>query len=83
MSEWRTIDSAPKDGTAILLWGPYSSEPAIGCWRKASGPRRHADWYGRCDGADAIEHMSDFGTEYRVVEYPTHWMPLPDPPESP
>ena len=38
MSEWQPIDSAPKDGTPVLLWWPYwSRRPTIGYWK-------HSQW---------------------------------------
>jgi hypothetical protein len=50
--EWQPIETAPRDGTRVLLWdgGP---EAYIGYWSGDS-------W----------------------ISYPSHWMPLPDPPVS-
>jgi len=69
MTEWQPIDTAPKDGTAILIWPAKSSfygddtisyivrwQDWKGCWIEASGE------------------------EYDTF-YPTHWMPLPAPPK--
>lgn len=38
MSEWKTIESAPKDGTKILAWPCYSSGVHQVFWHE--GPRR-------------------------------------------
>jgi hypothetical protein len=75
---WRPIESAPRDGTAILLWGPYCSNAAVAAWGRAG---MHNHWVCMADGISAVEYMSDFGTEYATFEVPTHWMPLPSPPE--
>jgi hypothetical protein len=58
--EWQPIDTAPKDGTEVLLTdGKYKR---TGYWA-----RRVGVW-----SIDAIV----------ALEPPTHWMPLPEPPES-
>lgn len=76
--EWRTIETAPKDGTFILLineahqgehplGGPYNAEqkaPRVCRWVKMFRPN-WCDCHGHYD--------SSFE--------PTHWMPLPEPPE--
>lgn len=65
-SEWRSIETAPKDGTRVLLWivseSPYHEDhamPGVGHW---------TEWNG---GGWVRWHR---GT-------PTHWMPLPEPPK--
>lgn len=69
MSEWQKIESAPRDGTRILLWpriirhrGRHYGQrrPEIGYWWT------HADRTGSWVGAGK----------------PTHWMHLPPPPSS-
>jgi len=76
MSEWQPIETAPKDGTTILAWGPYS-EPATYQWRTNV---RLVGWVPVWDGFLVIEYQSDFGTEYKTADPLTHWMPLPQPP---
>ena len=80
MSEWQPIETAPKDGTMVLVsngkdiavgayavqeyWG-YEDEPgAPGLFRKVL-KERYAIW-----DAEGICGL-------------THWMPLPAPPASP
>ena len=64
MSEWRPIETAPRDGTEVLgawefAWtGGWCLEPVI---------YREGAWIVSWDH-DAAE--------------PTHWMPLPKPPED-
>lgn len=63
--QWRTMESAPKDGTPLLIagrgWvaeGYYESDGDRG-WYSAN-----TDWTDAYDGS----------------LYPTHWQPLPSPP---
>ena len=68
---WRTIDSAPKDGTDVLLcvWQEDGyGEIDVGSW----GFIEKSDWY----GSDVIGWLSNYGR----IEEPTHWMPLPSSP---
>ena len=69
MSEWQPIETAPKDGATILLYFPKGywaddRDIAIGFWSDG-------DWYsGEADSTP----MTGFGS------FPSHWMPLPEPP---
>jgi hypothetical protein len=63
---WQSIETAPKDGTRILVCR-YSSNPYI--------PKVGEDYWG------------DFGDKggwgkSNPETIPTHWMPLPSPPEE-
>src|ERR1041385_3826735 len=62
---WRTIETAPKTGEPILLWGQYCQVPAGGRWEQS---KRREGW--RCDGDQCIP---------RNQQDCTHWMPLPLP----
>jgi len=73
---WRTIDSAPKDGTAVLIISNYN-DVSVARWNE-----RKSTWDCLADGFHAIEHMSDFGTEYRTVDVAAAWQPLPVPPRA-
>lgn len=60
--QWQSIESAPKDGTHIMLYyGGYQCPMRVGHW---------AGWGGgiwRCSS-----------TGYNILSSdPTHWMPLP------
>ena len=86
--EWQPIETAPRDGTPVLVVGgklfyylgdwPNKGEPlsgpAIAQWG-CERWRRHAEWLaGHNEDGDAI-----------TVE-PTHWLPAsvqPEPPEQP
>ena len=59
---WQPIETAPKDGTYVLLYEPRDDDHAI-----EVGFYECETWYG-------MDHI------YSI--YPTHWMPLPKPPEQ-
>lgn len=65
MTEWQSIETAPKDGSAILLYG--GPLQVVGSWKEFVGGR--GAWFGFYDGEPCIEN-------------PTHWMPLPAPPNA-
>ena len=65
MTRWRPIETAPKDGTEVLVFVPpnrLSVNPFVAQARNPTG----AQWWARRVGSIK----------------PTHWMPLPDPPEE-
>lgn len=70
MSEWQPIETAPKDGTAILLWG-YADGIFIGWWFDTKTyefgvlKRASEGWSGGWKMA--------LGSAPK----PTHWQPLP------
>jgi hypothetical protein len=67
---WRTIDSAPRDGTEIIGgWVDPAWVYAI-WWR---GEDSDAGWW------FANEGPGDYNDEL-ICPQPTHWMPLPEPP---
>lgn len=74
--EWRTIDSAPKDGTWILAivagdWKPgVPYAPNVVKWGTS------ADWGGWPSG-----WLAEDDGELIAAHF-THWMPLPNPPAT-
>jgi hypothetical protein len=72
--DWQPIETAPKDGTEVLLVRNGSFRQ-IGSWRK---PCQQADGYRVNDGEPC---WVGYSAEKRVPE-PTHWMPLPEPPKG-
>lgn len=73
MSEtgWRTIESAPKDGVCVLLWGEgLATIPVIGSWM---------GWLDNLDGNEK-EGWREEGS-YDILYGASHWMPLPEPPQ--
>ena len=67
---WRDIESAPKDGTAVLVW---SSEDTSVASHDGGG------WLALVDGEWVVENVPNTGNQWIEV-YPTHWQPLPSPP---
>ena len=70
-SGWRTMDSAPKDGTDVLVWrgnrrlGARPQGVVRACWWQ---PTRYEGKWVTVPGLHGIK--------------PTHWRPLPPPPSS-
>lgn len=76
MSGWRTIESAPKDGSWILLTGGeiyYGWDPPDEDDDKP--PMVVAQWVKDGEGWQFAWYDSGYYGEY---ENPTHWAPLPD-----
>jgi hypothetical protein len=76
MSDWQPIETAPKDGTVLLLWGEFTdaSEPFIG-WYDDRDSRRPEMPFGPFVWR---QHKASTVAE-RCVRW---WMPLPQPPEE-
>lgn len=70
MSEWKPIETAPRDGTKVLL-GRFSK----GCEHDG---RIRVDWW-RTHMKAGYTGFGHFNPEYWP---PTHWMPLPEPPHE-
>jgi hypothetical protein len=67
MPQWQPIETAPKNGTSLIL-GAIGEKAVLGFWSQ-----RRTYWLrlGAQVGAQAEDRI-----------YPTHWMPLPDPPAA-
>jgi len=65
---WKTINSAPKDGTMILIWCPIMAGEKMHIVRW-NGMRGKFPWEDPAGESSAI-----------AANMPTHWMPLPLPP---
>jgi hypothetical protein len=65
--QWQPIEAAPRDGTHILCYNPRYGMILNGVW---SGE------------AQNCFEMKDERLEYIKDFYPTHWMPLPEPPKG-
>jgi hypothetical protein len=66
---WQPIETAPKDGTTILVWR----------WGRVALTKWDPDGYVK----NKRPYWADFvmGKTRAQNTPPTHWMPLPDPPE--
>jgi hypothetical protein len=69
-AKWRPIESAPKDGTIILISGYVGNRPESGERFVVS-----AMWWDESGGWKDDALSTDFYP-------PTHWMPLPNPPQE-
>jgi hypothetical protein len=72
MSEWVPVsEDLPEEGVHVLAcWGQASTSMGIAMIRRSDGK---AAWFYHYDIDD-----DDWGIS---MEAPTHWMPLPEPPE--
>lgn len=66
ISKWQPIETAPRDGSYVLI-------------HNALGNTHVAHWSRRFLGDHDIEGWC---CERKKVARPTHWMPLPGPPET-
>ena len=84
--KWQPIETAPKDGTPVLIWTPEGHDIASYSPREDDGQQsmgHDAGWWGCLTPADPGRHMGN-PDYYREAEcQPTHWMPLPEPPDHP
>lgn len=82
--EWQPIETAPRDGTAVLvmrdIWPGTNSGKAEEC----NGHNTYvAEWWaGERDGAGAWICYMDAIQDPECPVEPTHWMPLPAPPSN-
>jgi len=63
---WRPIDTAPKDGKDIILWGPCRMDGDARSFAKDA----NVGWW-------CADHWR---TRTNEICKATHWMPLPQPP---
>lgn len=69
-ADWQPIENAPSDGSWVLLYSdkwPIWSYPMVG-WRHRAGD----EW--------EFPAHPQWSSE---MSWPTHWMPLPEPPAKP
>jgi hypothetical protein len=65
--KWQPIETAPMNGTDVLLYEKGSLRAVMGYWYEDPNNRGLSSWWvegGQCTAS------------------PTHWMPLPNPPEE-
>jgi hypothetical protein len=71
---WRDIETAPKDGTTILVWSRYTEI--------STAEYRGGSFVPVCDGSRVIENQGDWGTDYKDIYPISHWHPLPEVPHA-
>lgn len=74
--KWKLINTAPKDGTRILLYLPKHDVVVSGMWdlipgETLDGYKLYEDFYDWCIDDD-LYIMDD------PSEYPTQWMEMPE-----
>jgi hypothetical protein len=67
---WQPIETAPCDGTPVIVCGPYHVDVSIAAWDGKS-------WYVQADGGDVIDSIGVYGATYKTFDQPTYWMPVP------
>ena len=76
MSDWQPIETAPKDGQSVLLvrytgviprTKLYPFQIVVGFWEITEWMAQNSEYYKQRD--------------YEAL-HPTHWMPLPEPPQQ-
>lgn len=77
MSDWRTMESAPRDGTSVLLC-THDGALYFGCWAK-SIDTGDAAWRTAAVPQANGDLMCVIVRDEKIVR----WMPAPDPPELP
>lgn len=83
MSEWQPIESAPKDGSYMLLYFPEGARSLredydAQDWSEYEPAMMLGFWSG--DNYPENEWTHDFYEGISFYGEPTHWMPLPTPP---
>lgn len=76
MSEWQPIETAPTDGTKILLYRIHTNiEVGEFYWfeREVFDPTSDGLYRKR---------IQIYGQNWNATGRPTHWMPLPSPPST-
>lgn len=93
MSDWRPIETAPKDGTAVLIYEPSGHYG----WLRSKHMPTEVLAPGECSylhDDPRLQHYDDlryaigywrpwggWGNRNCAEVYPTHWAPLPEPPK--
>lgn len=76
MSEWQPIETAPKDGSQVLVWD--QTEGVCTARFQSHVEEWRASW-----GSEEWIQDGSVYDDALVARKPTHWMPLPAPPKSP
>ncbi len=77
--DWQKIETAPKDGTEVLVWSDYYGGARTAMWRtKEQLPSVFANdaFEGKWCECPYYQHDPEW-YPYRPLHDVTHWMPLP------
>lgn len=73
-SEWQDIETAPKDGSKIILGYPETPCDEETCYMSHVGEGYYHSWH---------KSFNFLNTDGRhTILAPTHWQPLPEAPKS-
>lgn len=81
MIQYNSMETAPKDGTLILVWDKYGGVDCEGCWQIVSWMGNHG--YGKGKPIMSWCIQGTWGDEqgwYDNVYEPACWLPLPENP---
>lgn len=77
--KWRTIESAPKDGTHILVFPALLGVPLVATWERPGKTPPMMRLIGHETGHDGFWRAALTGKPTPYA--PTHWLPLPPAPD--
>lgn len=83
-AQWQPIETAPKDGTEVLLFAP--GRLTYGAWVEPSPEPniKYRDGFApEPEWEDFEPYWSSWDGGFTTEHPPTHWMPLPPPPTTP
>lgn len=85
MTEWRPIETAPKDGTKIVIWNKRYAFCPIAAWHNSESDDEadgwsFDDWNSPC--GSVADGFVGYNEDIEAGLMPTHWMPLPEPPRQ-
>lgn len=84
MTEWKKIDTAPKDGTQVLLWADmWEMTWGVQMGYFCDAKQRWETSEGAVDANDDDFDPDDEVFDESCIDMnlgPTHWMPVPAPP---
>lgn len=84
MSDWLPIESAPRDGTKVLIFGEHDRQIFAAWWEPKFESKLEESGDFSYRGAWTDNAVVSFGYEETAQYYPTLWMPMPPaPPREP
>jgi hypothetical protein len=73
---WQPIDTAPKDKRVLLFYGKgVTGIMVVGRWVTDANVNKPRPYW-------TNDHSAAFGIRLTREMHPTHWMPMPEPPEE-